>query len=288
MFRSAARLAVESLERWLCVRPIHHIKNRFPTETKYGCEPSSYFDKYMITTASFLYAGYLMCDESLLVAKTPVDVPVVCRTSAYFHKCFLKYGDYFAEVDTDGDPNYDASGLGRLHRRGAPSAIALSVPCPLNPVYTLDLPQRMAVSICPGIRVGGVWHFAAENGIRWECTALSTVDDCALAEFLCRFGEETVNVGYMLDSHCLTVEVTGDDEVACLLPAFFFDGEKNAEIFFGDGNLIVCYEGWKCRYTTAGMIQNMNILGGNRNGHYKAFIASAKRTVKVCVEICSM
>ena len=164
--------------------------------------------------------------------------------------------------------------------------IALSVPCPVNPNYTLNLPSRIAISICPGIRVGGVWHFAAEEGIRWECTALKAMDDCAVATFSCRFGEETVDVRYRLDNGGLTVEVTGEKEVACLLPAFFFDGEKYSEISAEDRSLSVLYEGWECRYTTDGLIQNLDRMGGNRNGHYKAFVASAKGTVKVQAEIC--
>lgn len=285
-FKAGAERALGSVEEWLGKKPIRHVKNRYPTETKYGCEPTASFDKYMITAASFLYVGYLMCDETLPVAETVAETPVVCQTSAYFHKYFLRCGDYFAEVDTDGDPHYDCSGLGRLHRRGAPSVIALSVPCPLDPVYTLDLPQRMAVSICPGIRIGGLWHFAAENGVRWECRSLQTAEDYALAEFFCRFGEKSVNVRYGLENRGLTVEVSGDDEVACMLPAFFFDGEKNAEVFLDGANLSVYYEGWKCSCTTVGMIQDLNIFGGNRNGHYKAFAALAKHTVKVFIEIC--
>ena len=285
-FKAGADRALASVEEWLNKTPIRHIKNRFPTETKYGCEEYAYFDKYMITTASFLYTGYLMCDESLPAVEMPAGTPAVCQTSAYFHKYFLKCGDYCAEVDTDGDPHYDSSGLGRLHRRGAPSVIALSVPCPVNPNYTLNLPSRIAISICPGIRVGGVWHFAAEEGIRWECTALKAMDDCAVATFSCRFGEETVDVRYRLDNGGLTVEVTGEKEVACLLPAFFFDGEKYSEISAEDRSLSVLYEGWECRYTTDGLIQNLDRMGGNRNGHYKAFVASAKGTVKVQAEIC--
>ena len=40
----------------------------------------------------------------------------------------LKFGEYFAEYDTNADFHYDANGLGRIHRLGAPSAICLSVP----------------------------------------------------------------------------------------------------------------------------------------------------------------
>ena len=70
----------------------------------------------MITTASFLYTGYLMCDEALPAAQEASAAPALIKTSRYFHKVFMKCGEYFVEVDTDADPHYDASGLGRLHR----------------------------------------------------------------------------------------------------------------------------------------------------------------------------
>ena len=284
-FKAGAARALDSVEGWLRKEPIRHIKNRFPTETKYGCEDYAYFDKYMITTASFLYTGYLMCDDTLPAAQEQPDAPEVTETSCYFHKICMKCGEYFAEVDTDADPHYDASGLGRLHRKGAPSAIALSVPCPAAPVYTLDLPDAMDLSVCPGIFRDGAWHFAAEDGTVWERVASEAAADHVAAELRCHIGEETVCVRYALDSDGLSVTVTGAGKVSCLLPAFFFDGECHTEIRAEENSLRITYEGWQCRYTTDGQIQDLCRLGGNRNGHYKAFCASGENRVQVYIRI---
>ena len=287
-FKRGVKEALDAVACWLEKTPIRHIKNRFPTETGYGCEDYAYFDKYMITTASFLYTGYLVCDENIPLSESREEDPFVCQTSRYFHKYFLKCGPYFAQLDTDGDPHYDASGLGRLHRKGAPSVIALSVPCPIEPVYKLDLPQKMALSLCPGIRVGGGWHFASEEGIRWDCRELKAEETCAYAKAQCRFGEETADVCYRLDGEGLTVEIAGEGEVACLLPAFFFDGEAYTEIACSDHSLSVSYDGWACRYTTEGQIRELDRFGGNRNGHYKAFAAFGGESVVVRIEICKL
>ena len=56
-FKAAADRALKSLELWLSKSPISHVKNRFPIDTKFGCEEYAYFDKYMITVASNLYAA---------------------------------------------------------------------------------------------------------------------------------------------------------------------------------------------------------------------------------------
>lgn len=283
-FKAGVVRALDSVESWLRKEPIRHVKNRFPTQTKYGCEDYAYFDKYMITTASFLYTGYLMCDDTLPAAQLPAR-PELTETSKFFHKICMKCGEYFAEVDTDADPHYDASGLGRLHRKGAPSGVAMSVPCPAAPVYTLDLPNAMELSICPGIFLGGAWRFAAEDGVIWETAATETAADHVSAEMCCRFGEETVNIRYALDSEGLSVTVTGDGKVACLIPAFFFDGETHTDIRAEENSLCIAYEGWQCQYTTDGQIQDLHRLGGNRNGHYKAFCASGENRVSVRVEI---
>lgn len=284
-FKTGAAKALNEVELWLRKTPIRHIKNRFPTETGYGCEDYAYFDKYMITAASFLHAGYLMCNDDIPVGKDCSDAPAVCETSEYFHKLFLRCGDYFAELDLNGDPHYDSSGLGRLHRRGAPSAIALSVPCPSHPEYQLDLEEPMELAVCPGIFRNGKWHFAAEPEVVWNCTALESTSEQARTEVCCVFHEEIVRACYSLDSSGLTVRATGDGQIGILLPAFFFDGEVETEVTYNNRRVIVSYGGWESVSVTDGQIEALNRLCGNRNGHYKAFCAVGNQTVTVRIKI---
>ncbi|MBR7097843.1 MAG: hypothetical protein IKC59_00375, partial [Clostridia bacterium] len=147
-FKAASARALAVTEHWLSKNPIRHIKNRFPTETGYGCETYAYFDKYMITVASFLYTAYLVCDDSIAYEPTSDREPQIAIPSRHFHKLFLKSGGYGLEFDLDADPRHDANGLGRIHRAGAPSAICLSCPCPADPVYAVDLEKPFAFSMC--------------------------------------------------------------------------------------------------------------------------------------------
>lgn len=137
-FKGAAQRALSALSHWLGETPIRHVKNRFPEESRYGCERYAYFDKYMITTASFLYAAFLLCDDTIVPEAEPEIRPAVFRTSADFHKVFLRSAVYALELDLCADPHYDASGLGRVQREGAPSALCLSHPCTDTPKYTVD------------------------------------------------------------------------------------------------------------------------------------------------------
>ena len=186
-FKSAIARAVAVTEEWLAKEPISHIKNRFPVETMHGCESYGYFDKYMITTASNFHAAYLMCDDTVPAGESADETPCVFETSEFFHKLFLKSGGYALEVDRDGDPKYDASGLGRVHRAGAPSPICLSLPCPSHPNYTLTLENPRELSLCPGVREGGEWRFATDGSVPYEVTDRGVDVRSAHAVTLCHF-----------------------------------------------------------------------------------------------------
>ena len=45
---------------WLSEEKIRHVKNFYPTDSMIGCEDYAYFDKYMITTASWFYIAHIM------------------------------------------------------------------------------------------------------------------------------------------------------------------------------------------------------------------------------------
>lgn len=287
IFKAAIARALSVTERWLTEKlPISHIKNRFPRESRYGCEKYAYFDKYMITTASNLYAAYLMCDDTIVASDIQDCAPSTFKTSSHFHKAFLKSGGYSLEFDINADPNYDANGLGRIHKAGAPSAICLSVPCPSSPKYNIDIQNTEKLSLCPGIIKNGEWQFATDEAIAYSIDDLSQDDTSAFATVSCRFPEnEIVNSKYTVNSDGVQIKVAGDGKIAYLLPAFCFDGETSAKICSSENCLTVEYDGWICRYLTDGIICDCGKLAANRNGHYKVFYATAENTLKIKIEI---
>lgn len=285
-FKSAIASALAVTEAWLNKKPIRHIKNRFPTETKYGCEDYAYFDKYMITVASNLYAAYLLCDDSIPFTPTVDNEPCVAVTSKNFHKLFLKSGGYGLEFDLNADSNYDASGLGRIHREGAPSAICMSCPCPAEPKYTVDIEKPIAFSLCSAIRTNDGWHFGAEENAKYEVLESRTDKNSASATILCNFTDsQIIKEHYTVNENGVSITIEGDGEIGYAIPAFSFDGESAPGIFAEKQRLTVFYGEWLCRYTTDGIILDLNQIAANRNGHYRIFAATAQNTLNVKIEI---
>ena len=285
-FKAAACKAIDVLIKWFSKEPIYHVKNRFPTDTKFGCEHYAYFDKYMITTASFLYAADTMCDDSIIPTETD-ESAIVWSTSRHFHKTFARAGGYFLEFDTNADPHYDASGLGRIHKAAAPSAICLSMPFAKKPSYSIgNYENKTPFSICPAVMDdSGVWRFSAEPDVRWtivdskcEKENVNVTFDCALG------GGESIMFSCFADENGVSLSASADESqrVAIAFPIFHFDGESYTKINEGDGRISIEYDGWICEYE-AENITSLETEYANRNGIYKGYIACGigKTSVKV-------
>jgi hypothetical protein len=285
-FKAAVARGMSVTETWLEKAPIRHIKNRFPTETKYGCEEYAYFDKYMITVASNLYAAYLLCDDTIPTVSLTDHTPSACQTSHHFHKLFLKSGGYALEFDTNGDPHYDAGGLGRIHKEGAPSSICLSCPCPAEPLYETNRESPFAFSLCSAKREGDTWRFGAEPHAKYEVLCHRADANEAHGELLCRFPDgQSVREKYAVSAFGVSVTLVGNGELGYALPALCFDGESSPEILAEEHSLTVFYEGFCCRYTTDGKVIDSGRIAANRNGHYRVFLATAEDTLCVSIEI---
>ena len=286
-FKAGVASAMAVTDYWFSKSPIYHIKNRFPLESRYGCEEYGYFDKYMITTASWLYAAYTMCDETIPCLEEDLS-PVVFKTSDDFHKLFMKCGSYALEFDIDADPHYDAIGLGRVHKKGAPSPLCLSVPCPSTSKanYITNIENAEPISLCPAIFENGVPIFATDENVKYEVKELKTAENSVHASLCCIFDSgKSVNSSYKVDSCGVEISVSGKGDVAFALPAFCFDGEENTEIRHDEKSLSVFYHGWECKYTTDGKIFDSEKTAYNRNGHYQVFYAKANKKLNIKIEI---
>lgn len=281
-FKHAISLALDNIAGWLAKTPIRHTKNRFPTETKYGCEGYAYFDKYMITAASFLYAAASICDDSI-PAVPPAAHTAAVQTSHHFHKVFLRAGDYFAELDTDADPHYDASGLGRVHRAGAPSPICLTVPCPAEPKYRIDTDAPIPFAICPAVCRDGVWQDG--TAAVYAVETLSHDDTTATAVLTCTIADTPVRMTVTVSAAGVEVAAEGEGEIALMLPAFTFDGTDHPAIAVDETSLTVTYDGWHCRSTTDGTLADTGAIVRNRSGHYRVFRAARQGRVTAAIAI---
>ena len=244
-FRGAAKRAMASLAYWTDMKPIRHVKNRFPTETGYGCEKYAYFDKYMVTMASWAYLAYRFADDSIAADDASADSEFT--TTEEFHRTMVNRGGYTVQWDWNAQAGYDANGVGRIQRRGAPPAICLSAPCPVNAHYRMDITNDIPFAI------------ATADG---KLVRPVRVDDGGVV-----------------------FELKGKGRQTLMLPALVSDGESVSEIRKGERTLEVVFRGWICAYRTDGRIIDTGKTYGNRNGYYRRFDASGEGALRVAISI---
>lgn len=286
-FKSAANLAITKLCQYLDGERMYHIKNTYPNDSQYGCEGYGYFNKYMVTVASLIYLAYLFADESIEPVPCPAEAEnYIFRTSNYFHKTFCKFGEYCVEYDTNADFHYDANGIGRVHRKGAPSAICLSVPCAKEPNYNIDIENPSNLSICAGVWANGAGMFGCEPGTEYTLIEQKVTENDAILVWLCKLsGGETYKESCTVSEAGVHLKVEGDAELCCRLPVFVWNGANRSTVEASQSKIAVSFDGWACCYETDGTIQSSELLYANRNGHYHAYTAKKARELNVWISI---
>lgn len=283
-FKSGVRKALQNIESWLNREQLTHIKNNYPLDTQYGCEDYAYFDKYMVTAASFLYVAYMFCDEG--IAEYPISESPMCFSlSEHFHKTFLRNQNWFVEIDTNADYHYDASGIGRIHKKGAPSALCLSLPGTATPALTMAPDMLENFSITAGIADGDGLRFASEPGVTYTKTGETVTEDSVSVTMHCDFGGKTAALQCHVVPESVNITAEAEDTAALLLPALAFDGKNAGEITCDGCLLEIRYQGYLCRYTASAPVFDLGKRAMNRNGEYRLFCAKAAQKVSVKVEI---
>jgi hypothetical protein len=285
-YKAAAQLAVDCIRKWWRENPDHHIKNFYPIYSMEGCEKYAYYDKYMVTAASMLYNACLFCDDAIPLGACPAESTQshTWQTSHWFHQLFCKGGDYFVQLDYAANPQYDASGVGRIQRRGAPSALCLAVPVSRKPKYQLSAPNPQGMSICPGVW-NGQWQFALETDSTYTVLSHRAEEAFATADW-----EVVLPDGQKLTQHLtvgdgVTITTEGDGLVGLMLPAFAFDGKMETQICLDGSDLCIHYKGWVCRYRCDGCIVDTGAICANRNGRYRIYRAEKETALTVTVTL---
>ena len=199
-FRFAAARAVAALDPWVKDGQTFHVKNRFPKPAAngarnvdqkwFGCEGYAYFDKYMVTMGSWAVLADEFAGAQALPA--PGDPPALdFSTSEHFHWRFVQSRNYTVQEDLNANAHYDATGIGRIHRRGAPPAICLSTPFAEEPSYRIGVernPGPLAIAA-----TGGKMSYEVDDwGVRIKVRGGGTLTLPAF-EF---DGEETTRIAF--------------------------------------------------------------------------------------------
>lgn len=163
-FKRAARRAAISTRRWILeMMPFRATKNGFDPALRHGTDSGEY-SSYGLLAASLFATAWHLADESIQEYLTPAEFGgFAFHLWPAFHKIFATCGGYHLEIDTKAQLEKDATGLGRLHKLGAPPELALSMPISGRPTYSLctQYPQYH-LTIGPGWRdrAGHEWRLA--------------------------------------------------------------------------------------------------------------------------------
>lgn len=279
-FKAAAKMAQEAIIRWLDSEPKSHIKNKYGIDSQIGCEGYGYFNKYMITVASFAYVSYLLADDSVKPTTAVAEKGgYVAETSEDFHKIFLNCGGYFAEIDTDADFHYDANGLGRIHKKGCHSALCLAVPFPAGNInYKTEKENLRPMSICCYAEKDGITFYGSESYTQYKLMDSFATEDEVKAVIDCKIsGDISIEHTFIVNSEGVEISIDGYENSGFMLPVFAFDGNKETEITEAEGAITVRFEGNTCKYTFDGSVVSKPQLYYNRNGRYKVYKVNTKK-----------
>ncbi len=157
IFKRAAHLSLSSMQRW--VRPSGEmaiLKNRVNPAQNHGFESYSSHSQYNLLPMSMLAIAYEHAEttEALAEKPAPADQGGYVLPLGLLHKVFANVAGTYVEIDTNGDHNYDATGLIRVHSKGVSPQIGPSDSILPHPHY-----QRPSGS--PETRATGV-------GISWR------------------------------------------------------------------------------------------------------------------------
>ncbi len=295
-FQDAAELAADAIVQWLeRLNRKRHIKNHFPMDSSYGCEEYGYFDKYMISLASFLYLAILFTNDDIQPVPCPARLGgFTAVTSQHFHKFFASFGGYFLEWDTAADPHYDSTGLGRIHKFGVPSPLMLSIPFAAQPVYniqTTDSPSNRnpsALAFCGGIPIivdgKTCFTWSAEDNIKSIKQSNISSDQLEVTVINSFSQTELVRIS----ENGVEIMLTGNGKIAYALPLFLHDGsgsfdDKNGIIIHQNNQqrntVTVTLDGHSFHVESKNPISDTGLLYRNRNGIYKLHTVSGENTI---------
>ncbi len=274
-YKRAAHLAVMSIDRWLKAKK--HIKNMYESDI-IGTESYGYYSKYMVTMASFMAIGCLFADDSIPEQPCPAEVGgYMLETSDRFNKIFASCGGYSIELDTDADFHYDCTGLGRIHKAGVPTELALSMPCAKEPSYTLpDGMENINLSIETGFKndKGEVVYVSDLSEIEHTTEIIKEDKGEVAFKVIYKGSFPTVSETYRVTTTGVKIcaQVESADEVFFRVPMFMSNGDKpqavKSEIKTGADFATCTAMGHSYNVKTNGRLTFVAKEVANRNGVY--------------------
>jgi len=261
-FKEAALRAARAAEPFAAQTPLRFIKNLFDPSTRHGKDANyGEYSNYALLAASLFARTALLTDDAIpTAASSPPSKGCVANLWPAFHKTFAAAGAAHVEIDTRCQPGYDATGLGRFHRAGAPPQLALPAPIAAAPKYIVhNAATDRAVAIGPCWRTAaGDWQSLAQMSDEIEQVEFERLDAppgqvaWRLAWFLASGGARpnpvtSVRQEYRLAPDQLHIRAAATGlftRFGFEIPCFTTAGGPEAETKISNTSLTVSYAGW--------------------------------------------
>ncbi len=258
-FKRQAHVSAASIKRWIMdASPLRHIKNGFDPSTRHGCESYAKWSVYSLFAASCLGLAYLFADDSIEESPMPAEIGgYTFELHPAFHKVFACCGQTQLEIDTQADPHYDATGLGRFHQANVPLELGLSMPICANPNYTIPgnlLPQSN-LAIGPGWQqADATWVDLAELTKDLSSKLTEQTTDTSTVQFMVEWhhapSETRIVQRYALSTGRVTI--AAEVQISCrpaqrvrlTMPLLETDGQTSTAVCDREGAIEVLYGQW--------------------------------------------
>jgi hypothetical protein len=286
-FARQAHLSAQATRRWLLeVHPHRHLKNAFQPTERFGIDDYGIYSVYSLFAASCFGLAALFMDETISETLCPTERGgYIYALPGAFHKIFACAGQTGIEIDTQADPHYDATGLGRVIVADAPMELVLGMPITATPTY--QLPENVvadaSLAITPAWRTGDTWTRLAEYSAGVETKVLIPDETADTVSFVVHYrlpDETAVDTVHRVATGevSLTAGVICHGEpaeaVRLLIPLLASDGEAESAITTNPGRVLLNYRGTSLTISFDPLL-HMKIdetLVANRNGLYRTLI----------------
>ena len=298
-FRAVARRALEMVTGFVDLDPPRNLKSRFPPSTKFGRDTGyGEYGVYSLLAASLLARTFLVADEAIPVADAwPDGTGTVLHLDPAFHRLFATVGDTFVQLDTQGQPGHDATGVGRFHRLGVPAPLGGSLSIAAQPKYIVgECATDRGVAIGPGwLDASGNWQWLAECADRvLEVELVHQHISPGMAEWelqhvLAGDTPVTVRQRFRLTPGHLSIEAEiapAVQEIAFMVPCLHSDGESEASLVWDQLRATVQFHGacLTARVPAAHAVSVDSHLRASREAIYRV-LESTVRGAKAVLEL---
>jgi len=286
-FKRQAHLSLQAVRPWLMDHPMRSLKNRFPPQQRHGFDPYGKYAVYSLLAASFCVLAAQRADDTIEEQPCPAEIGgFLLPIQPAFHKVIANTGQSQVVLDTEGDPHYDATGLGRICFKGLPLPLILGMPLCGDPEYHLPeaLKPKGPTALGPEWLQEGEWiRLAAENREGAEIELLqqepgklrfSVQYPAKVTEFI-ELGE--TQLSYRVHSEY--------EQMRLRIPLFVEDGVHSSQIHIQDHCVTVSVAEHRVRYEfeDGARLELLETPEANRNALYRILLVSGSDAMQIDV-----